>query len=137
MSDDKRRRQEFKPEDPLAEGFEQGLAQFGLDSLTAERLRHTLEHLDQVGARAAARVENHNILVSKAKRASELALEDLVDAPNLIPDHLRGRIPDPEFFPKLGVESLQEGFVEIDDGGRNVSLSVDLWAEASSPSRTD
>ena len=87
-----------------------------LTFLLRERPDDPAQHLDQIGARAAARIEHVDILVRQPVGPAQFFAQHGVHAGDLILDDLRRGVPDTEFLAQFGIEGLEERFVEILDG---------------------
>ncbi len=74
------------------------------------------QHLDEVGAGAAAGIEDDDARVGEAVGDVQFLAQHRVDAGDHVVDDLRRRVPDAEFLAQLGVEGLEERLVEILDG---------------------
>ena len=72
VADDKRRRQDLKAEDAAHGRLLQVVGDERVAALVAQRLGDLVEHLDQVGAGAAAGVEHHDARVGQAVGDVEL-----------------------------------------------------------------
>ena len=81
--------------------------------LPAKRLGDLVQHLDEVGAGAAAGVEDDDARVGETVGDVELLAQHGVDARDHVLDDLGRRVPDAELLAQLGVERLEEGLVEV------------------------
>ena len=75
-----------------------------------------VQHLDEVGAGAAAGVEHDDARVGEAVGDVQLLAQHRVDARDHVLHDLRRRVPDAELLAQLGVERLEERLVEVLDG---------------------
>jgi len=75
-----------------------------------------VEDFDEVGARAAARVEDVDVFIGEAVGKVELFAEDGVHTGDHVLNNFGRRVPDAELLAEVGIESLEEGFVEVLDG---------------------
>ena len=78
-----------------------------------ERLHDPAEHLDEVGAGAAAGVEDEHAGVGQAVGNVEFLAQDGVHAGDLVLDDFGRGVPDAELLAEFGVEGFEERFVEI------------------------
>lgn len=84
--------------------------------LLLEGFVNFVQDLDEVGARAAARIENIDIFVSEAVGNVEFFAKDGVHASDHVLDDFGWRVPDTELLAEVRVERLKEGLVEVLDG---------------------
>ena len=70
----------------------------------------------EVGAGAAAGVEDDDVGICEAVGDAEFGAEDGIDAFDLVVDDFGGGVPDAKFLAEVGVEFGEEGFVEVLDG---------------------
>src|SRR5580704_8262031 len=61
-------------------------------------------------------VENANGGACEAERLVEVSAKKLIHALDHVPDNFFRGIPDTKFFAKVGVESFEEGLVEVRNG---------------------
>jgi hypothetical protein len=73
------------------------------------------QDLDQVGAGAAAGVEDVDVVGREAVGDAKLVAQHPVDPLDHVADDLARRVPDPELLPQLGVEGGEERLVEVLD----------------------
>ena len=102
-----------KPKTRFMAAFLRSLGEQAVAALVAQRLGDLAEHLDQVGAGAAAGVEHDHARVGQPVGDIELRAQHLVDARHHVLDDLGRRVPDAQLLAQLGVERLQEGLVEV------------------------
>src|SRR5665648_660439 len=81
----------------------------------AQRARDPVQHLDDVGAGAAAGIEHNDARIGEAIGDAELRAQHLVNALDHVGDDLGRRVPDAERLAQLRVERLEEGLVEVLD----------------------
>src|SRR5438876_7137604 len=109
MRDDKWGGQNLEAQNATAGGVEELHAKHRSNAFPLQLPRDVPEHLDQVGPRAAARVEHNDFLVRKASLAAEFFAEDSVNLADLVSNDLLRGIPDPEFLPQVWIKRLKEG----------------------------
>ena len=71
------------------------------------------EHLGNVGASAAARIEHVDVIGRQPVGDSEVIFESTVDAGDHVPYDLGRRVPDAKLLAQFRVERRQERLVEV------------------------
>ena len=74
------------------------------------------QDLGEIRARAAAWIEDVDVVGGQAVGDAEVVLQGAVDAGDHVPHDLSRCVPDAELLAEVGVEGLQEGLVEVGDG---------------------
>jgi hypothetical protein len=113
VSNDKRRGEQFKAENPFDGG---GFNILSCKRITAVFLESGLnkpEDLDKESSRPATGIEDKYVRIGEAVWDFELVAEKPVDAGDHILDDLRWREPYAETLPQLRFEGRKERLVEI------------------------
>ena len=71
------------------------------------------QRLGEVGARAAAGIEDVDVVRREPVGDAEVVLQGAVDAGDHVADHLGGGVPDAKLLAEIGVEGFEEGLVEV------------------------
>ena len=74
------------------------------------------QYLGQVCAGAAARVEHEHVFAGQPIWDAEVVLEGFIHAGDHVLHHLGGGVPHAKLLAQVGVECLEEGFVEVGHG---------------------
>lgn len=113
VSNDERSWKDFKTEDVVFGGLLEVCGDKGVVALLFECFVDMLQDFHNVGAGAATRVEDINVLVRKPIGKIEFFAEYRIDARDHVLDDLGWRVPNTELLAKLWVEGLKERFVKI------------------------
>jgi len=116
VRDDKGSGKQLEAEDAILGGFLEVGADESIVAALLERFMNFFEDFDEVGARAAARVEDVNVFVREAVGKIQFFAQDGVHASNHVLDDFGRGVPDAELLAEFGVEGLKEAFVEILNG---------------------
>ena len=116
MSHDVGRGQEFETEEAFLRGFLRQQPSQRFARLLFIPLADEPQGLDEIGAGAAAGIEDDDVLAGEAIGEAEVFLQGAVHAGDHVFHDLGRGVPDAELLAQLGVELGEEGLVEVLDG---------------------
>ena len=113
MGDHEGRRHDLEAEHAVHRRLLQVRRHQRVAALVAQGSGDAVQHLDQVRARAATRVQHDYVGVGQAVGQIQLVAQDLIHAGDLVLDDLRRGVPDAEGLAQLGVVGFQERFIKV------------------------
>ncbi len=113
MRDDERRGHDLEPGHTRHRRPLQPFADQIPQALVFQSAPDAAEHLHDITAGAAARIQHPDIRVRESLVAAELGAQDTIDAFDHIRNDLSRRVPDAERATQFRVEVLQKGLVKI------------------------
>ena len=113
MGDDEGRGHDLEAEHPLGRRLPDPCAGERPEALTFEIGGDAAQHLRQIGAGTAARVEHEDVLRRESVRDAEVVLQRPVHPRDHVADHFGRRVPDAELLAQRRVERFEEGLVEV------------------------
>ena len=116
MRDHEGGRHYLEAEDPMRGGLLHPRTGESTQALALQICCDATQHLGQVRAGTAAGVENVHVLAGQPVGDAEVVLEGLVHAGHHVAHHLGGGVPHAKLLAQVGVEGLEERFVEVGHG---------------------
>ena len=116
MRDDERRRHDLEAEHPFGRRLLHPRAGQRAQAAPVEVGGDAPEHLGEIGAGAAAGVEDVDVVGGQAVGDAQVVAQRAVDAGDHVADDLGGGVPDAELLAQVRVERFEEGLVEVGYG---------------------
>ena len=113
VGDDEGRGHDLEAEDPLGGGALHRGAGESAEAAALQVGGDAAQRLGKVGARAAAGIEDVDVVRREPVGDAEIVLEGSVDAGDHVAHHLGGGVPDAKLLAEIGVEGFEEGLVEV------------------------
>lgn len=116
--------QNLEADNAAADGFQELGAQYVFVAAGSNVGGDATDDFQKIGGGSAAGVQDYDPRIGEAPCTAQLFPEKAIHLVDLIADDLRRRVPDTQLFSEIGVERLEEGFIEVGEGGGRTNISA-------------